>query len=215
MNKGRAEQMRSLRLFSVFTLMLVLAIAIRIAAQAPAGQAGGARAGGPPPAPFTMTMSFPDGAQLPQKNSGLGAMLSPEINWINVPKGTVSFVLSMDDNDFSRNKTTEGMLHWFVWNIPGTATGLPEGVPMGALANGASQISASGQMYRAPVGPGRVHHYVFWLLALDTKIDVQPGEPFETRAAVLKAAQGHVIGRSTWMTLFGPNDAQPAPVPAR
>src|SRR5579862_9322360 len=140
--------MRSLRLFPVLALVLVLAI--RIAAQAPAGQAGGARAGGPAAAPFTMTMGFPDGAQLPQKNSGLGAMLSPEINWTNVPKGTVSFVLSMDDNDFSRNKTTEGMLHWFVWNIPGTATGLPEGVPMGPLANGASQISASGQMYRAP-----------------------------------------------------------------
>lgn len=215
--------MRFLRLFPGLTLMLVLAI--RIAAQAPAGQAGGApaaapggQAGGARAAaapPFTMTMGFPDGAQLPQKNSGLGAMMSPEINWTNVPKGTVSFILSMDDNDFSRNKTTEGMLHWFVWNIPGTATGLPEGLPMGPLSNGGSQISASGQVYRAPVGPGRVHHYVFWLLALDTKVDVQPGDPFDTRAAVLKAAQGHVIGRSTWMTLFGPNDAQPAPVPAR
>ncbi len=203
--------MRSLRLFPVLALMLVLAV--RIAAQAPGGQAGGARAAGAAAAPFTMTMSFPDGAQLPLKNSALGAMMSPEVNWTNVPKGTVSFVLSMDDNDFSRNKTTEGMLHWFVWNIPGTATGLPEGLPMGQLPNGGYQISASGQMYRAPAGPGRQHHYIFWLLALDTKVDVQPGsDPFDTRAAVMKALQGHVVGRSTWVTVFGPNDVQVAPI---
>jgi len=197
--------------------MVMLVLAIRIAAQAPAGQAGGggARAGRPAAAPFTMTMDFADGAQLPQKNSALGAMLSPAINWTNVPKGTMSFVLSMDDNDFSRNKTTEGMLHWFVWNIPGTATGLPEGLPMGPLPGGGSQISASGQIYRAPAGPGRLHHYVFWLLALDTTVDVQPGDPFDTRAAVMKALQGHVLSRSTWVTVFGPNDAQPAPVPAK
>jgi hypothetical protein len=159
--------MRSLRLFTVLVIMLVLDV--KITAQAPAGQAGGAR--GPAAPPFTMTMSFPDGAQLPLKNSALGAMLSPEVNWTNVPKGTVSFVLSMDDNDFSRNHTTEGMLHWFVWNIPGTATGLPEGVPMGQLSNGAYQISASGQMYRAPAGPeprlaraaSTITFFGFWL----------------------------------------------------
>jgi len=163
-----------------------------------------------------MTMGFPDGGQLPQKNSGLGAMMSPEINWTNVPAGTMSFVLHMNDSDFSRNKTTEGMLHWLVWNIPGTATGLPEGVPMGQLQNGAYQMSASGQTYRAPVGPGRKHHYIFELLALDTKLDVMPtAEPFETRAAVLKAVQGHILSRSTWVTVFGPNDAPVAPVPAR
>ncbi len=204
--------MRSVRLFTVLTAML--AVAVGIAAQAPPGQGGGG-ARGPAAPPFTMTMGFPDGAQLPQKNSALGAMLSPEINWINAPKAAVSFVLSMDDNDFSRNKTTEGMLHWFVWNIPGTATGLPEGVPMGQLSNGAYQISASGQMYRAPAGPGRQHHYVFWLLALDTKIDVMPGDPFDTRAAVMKALQGHIVGRSTYVTVFGPNDVQVAPVPAK
>ena len=201
--------MRFLRLFPVLTLMLVLAV--RIAAQAPAGQAGGARSAGPAALPFTMTMSFPDGAQLPLKNSALGAMMSPEVNWTNVPKGTMSFVLSMDDNDFSRNKTTEGMLHWFVWNIPGTATGLPEGVPMGQLQNGAYQISASGQTYRAPAGPGRQHHYVFWLLALDTTVDVQPGtDPFDTRAAVMKAAYSESIGMRPGTVAHASSPPEPA-----
>jgi hypothetical protein len=35
----------------------------------------------------------------------------------------------------------EGMLHWLVWNIPASATGLPEGVPMGQLQNGAYRFT--------------------------------------------------------------------------
>jgi Raf kinase inhibitor-like YbhB/YbcL family protein len=125
----------------------------------------------------------------------------------------MSFVLSMNDIDFSRNKTMEGMLHWLVWNIPADATGLPEGVPMGQLQNGAYQISASGQMYRAPVGPGRKHHYIFELMALDTKLDVQPGsDPFDTRAKVFAGSQGHILGKIAWVTTFGPNDATPGPI---
>jgi hypothetical protein len=38
----------------------------------------------------------------------------------------------MRDPDVARNRGTEDQVHWLVWNIPGTATGLPEGVPKGA-----------------------------------------------------------------------------------
>ena len=209
--------MRFVRLLPIF--LLALTSAIVVGAQAPAaggGQGGAPRAGGGGGPQFNMMMEFPDGAELPQKNSGLGMMLSPKIDWVNPPKGTVSFVLSMNDIDFSRNKTMEGMLHWLVWNIPASATGLPEGLPMGPLANGGYQISASGQMYRAPVGPGRKHHYIFELMALDTMLDVKPSDmPFETRAAVFKGSEGHIVGKIAWVTTFGPNNVQPAPVPAR
>ena len=43
----------------------------------------------------------------------------------------VSFVLHMLDPDVARNKTTDTQVHWLVWNIPATATGLPENVPKG------------------------------------------------------------------------------------
>jgi Raf kinase inhibitor-like YbhB/YbcL family protein len=208
--------MRFLRLLP--GLLVVFLAAITVTAQGPTGQAGDgaggrARAAGRPI--FDMTMGFPDGGLLLRENSGLGAMMSPEINWTNPPAGTMSFVLSMNDIDFSRNHTMEGMIHWLVWNIPASATGLPEGVPMGQLANGAYQISASGQMYRAPVGAGRKPRYIFELLALDTKLDVQPDQPFETRAKVFAAAQGHIVQKIAYVATFGPNDAQPGPIPAR
>ena len=124
------------------------------------------------------------------------------LSWTNVPAGTVGFLLHMHDMEASRNRTTDDQLHWLVWNIPGTATGLPEGVPTGAqLPNGAYQISASGAVYRGPGAPatGPRHHYTFELFALDTKVDVQPGtDPFETRTNILKAIQGHILGRLYW-----------------
>ena len=116
-----------------------------------------------------------------------GEGTSPAMTWANTPAGTQSFVLNMHDMDVVRNKTSDDQAHWVVWNIPATATGLPEGVPKGAqLADGSYQISATGQMYRGPGAPanGPPHHYMFEIYALDTKLDVQPiSDAFETRGA--------------------------------
>jgi Raf kinase inhibitor-like YbhB/YbcL family protein len=112
----------------------------------------------------------------------------------------------MHDLESSHNHTTDDQIHWLVWNIPGTATGLPEGIPKGdQLQDGAYQISASGPVYRGPGAPanGPRHHYTFELLALDTKIDVQPEtDPFETRTAVMEAMQGHILSKAIYMGFF-------------
>jgi hypothetical protein len=168
------------------------------------------------PPPMTMTVAgFSDGGQIPVKFSQAapgvapGEGLSPAITWTNVPAGTQSFVLNMHDMEVARNKTTDDQAHWVVWNIPATATGLPEGVPKGAkLADGSYQISATGQMYRGPGAPanGPPHHYMFEVYALDTKLDVQPATgdnaAFETRANVMKAMQGHILGKAVYGGLF-------------
>ena len=84
--------------------------------------------------------------------------------------------------------------------------GLPEGVPRSAdLPDGSHQTSASGPMYRGPGAPanGPMHHYTFEIYALDTKLDVPVGaDAFETRAAVMKAMQGHIVGKAVYMGLF-------------
>jgi Raf kinase inhibitor-like YbhB/YbcL family protein len=168
------------------------------------------------PPPMTMTVAgFADGGQIPVKYSQAapgvapGEGLSPAIAWTNVPAGTQSFVLNMHDMDVARNKTSDDQAHWVVWSIPATATGLPEGVPKGArLADGSYQISATGQMYRGPGAPanGPPHHYMFEVFALDSKLDVQPAPgdnaAFETRANVMKAMQGHILGKAVYGGLF-------------
>ena len=176
-----------------------------------AQQRGGG--GSPAPPPMTMTVAgFSDGGQIPVKYTqaapgvATGEGLSPAITWTNTPPGTQSFVLNMHDMEVVRNKTTDDQAHWVVWNIPASATGLPEGVPKGSqLADGSYQISATGTMYRGPGAPanGPPHHYMFEIYALDTKLDVQAtADAFETRTNVMKAMQGHILGKAVYGGLF-------------
>jgi Raf kinase inhibitor-like YbhB/YbcL family protein len=193
----------------------VISAAVSIAVATMAAQERGAQRGGAQPAarPMTMTVTgFQDGGQIPVKFSQAaegaapGEGTSPAISWSNVPAGTQSFVLHMHDLDVARNKTTDDQAHWVVWNIPANSTGLPEGVPKGSqLADGSYQVSATGPVYRGPGAPatGPMHHYMFEVYAIDTKLDVQPAaDAFETRANVLKAIQGHVLGKAVYGGLF-------------
>src|ERR1700740_3123160 len=119
-----------MRLFLVITSLV--SVAFLLSAQAP-GRGGQPKGGAAPPA-MTMTIpGFPDGGQVPVKFSqaapgvAAGEGTSPAIQWANAPAGTQSFVLHMHDMDLARNKTTDDQVHWVVWNIPASATGLPEG----------------------------------------------------------------------------------------
>jgi len=171
------------------------------------------RGAAPAPPPMMLTIAgFADGTDIPVNftqaapGAAPGEGTSPAISWANVPAGTQSFVLNMHDMDVARNKTTDDQAHWVVWNLPGTATGLPEGVPKGAkLASGAYQISATGQVYRGPGAPanGPRHHYMFELYALDAPLAVEPSaDAFDTRANVFKAMQGHVLAKAVYGGLF-------------
>jgi len=171
--------------------------------------------GGRGPAAPAMTLTipaFPDGGQIPVKFTAAapgvapGEGTSPAMSWDNVPSGTQSLLLNMHDENLARNKTSEDQAHWVLWNIPASATGLPEGVPKGSqLPDGSYQISATGPMYRGPGAPanGPPHHYMFELYALDTKLDVKPtADAFETRANVMKAIQGHILAKAVYEGLF-------------
>lgn len=158
------------------------------------------------------TSAWPDGGQIPAKYTQAGAQVSPELRWTNVPAGTRSFVVNMLDPDVSVQHGTETQPHWIVWSIPATATGLPEGVKPGAeLPDGAHQISASGPQYRGPGAPagGPLHHYTIEVYALDVPLEVTPSSAtppvaaaLETRASVMKAMQGHVLGKAVYVGLF-------------
>lgn len=189
-----------------FVRMTFLALA-GLCVSAVAGAQIPAPAAAPPRPAMTLTSAaFPDGDPIPVKYTQAGEQISPKLDWTNTPPGTQSFLLHMHDPDVARNKTTDTQVHWLVWNIPATATGLPEGVPKGAdLPDGSHQTSASGPVYRGPGAPatGPPHHYTFEIYALDTKLDITPGaDAFETRAAVIKAVQGHILGKAVYVGLF-------------
>ena len=194
--------MRSVGLAFVLLFGLVMNIPLPAQQAAPAAPAAPAT-----PGLAISTIAWPDGYDIPLKyTQAVPNTVSPALTWTNVPAGSRSFVLHFHDPDVSINKTTNTQVHWLVWGIPGTATGLAEGLPQGPqLPDGSRQVSASGQVYRGPGAraAGPKHHYTFELYALDTMLDVPHGaNEQDTRAAVIAAMNGHVLGKAVYVGLF-------------
>jgi Raf kinase inhibitor-like YbhB/YbcL family protein len=151
------------------------------------------------------TPAFADGAEIPAKYTQSDPnAVSPKLEWTNVPMGTVTFALIFHDPDVALQRKTDDVLHWMTFNIPGSARELPEGVPATAkMADGTIQAKnlRGGVGYMGPGAPpqGPHHHYTFELFALDTKLDL--GED-ATRADVLKAIDGHILGKGVLVGRF-------------
>ncbi len=167
------------------------------------------RGRGPAVPPLLMTTTaFEDGGVIPNKYTQASDMpVSPALSWSQVPPGTQSFVLLLHDPEPVLNRGSKmDITHWLVWNIPGTATGLPEGFAAGEQGDGTRQVSLRSNAYMGPgAGPGPYHHYTFELYALDTKLDVPQGTPqqaAQTRTAVLDAMDGHVLGKAVLVGRF-------------
>ena len=167
---------------------------------------GQEKKGPPPPALALTSPAFADGTDIPPKFTQAAGdkVISPELNWANVPAGAQSLMLLMHDPDVARNRTTDDQTHWVIWNIPATAKGLPENVPpQPKLPDGTIQGKNAGDTvgYRGPGAPatGPRHHYTFELYALDTKLDLGPES---SRMDVLKALNGHVLAKAAYVGLF-------------
>jgi Raf kinase inhibitor-like YbhB/YbcL family protein len=168
--------------------------------------AQGAAPKAPPKPGLTITSTaFEDGGIIPAKYTQADSSpVSPKLEWTNVPAGTVTFALILHDPDVALQKKTDDVLHWMIFNIPGTAHELPEGVPANAqTADGAVQAKnlRGGVGFMGPGAPavGPYHHYTFELFALDTKLDLGPDA---TRADVLKAMDGHILGKGVLVGRF-------------
>ena len=179
-----------------------------VVAQAPRPAPQGPPQTRPRPAQvMTMSGPWPDGGPVPIKFTQAGGEVSPALTWSQVPDGVTHLVLVVHDLDTLVGGTQDDLLHWLVWNIPGTATGLPEGVPQGPVrADGSRQISATGPDYRGPGAPasGPPHHYLFELYALDAPVNVAATgmSPAETRSAVMAAMAGHIRGKAVYTGSF-------------
>lgn len=212
--------MRNDRMHSLNRCLTVAAIAVALiapaATQTPppaaagAGQRGGGRGPATPPLIMTST-AWEDGGVIPDKYTQAApagtTAVSPDLKWSQVPAGTQSFVLLMHDPEPVLNKGSKmDITHWLIWNIPGTSTGLPEGVAQGELPDGSRQVSLRSNAYMGPgAPPGPYHHYTFELYALDIKLDVPQGTPQEaaaTRTAIVNAMDGHVLGKAVLVARF-------------
>jgi Raf kinase inhibitor-like YbhB/YbcL family protein len=185
-------------------MMRVFQTMVFCAAMVTGGMALAQTPAAPPPTPMTLTSSaFPDGGIIPDKYTQASTTpVSPALNWDNAPAGTMSFALIMHDPDAAPNKGSADVLHWMAFNIPAATRSLPENVPTTAqLADGTVQPNnlRGNPGFMGPGARGVYHNYTLELYALDTKLSLTAAA---TRAEVLAAMDGHVIGKASHVGRF-------------
>ena len=108
--------------------------------------------------------AFTDGGDIPSQYTCDGAGQSPPLSWSDVPSGTASLALRVQDID-----TPTQFVHWLIYDIPPSTTSLAPGeVPSGAkqATNSFNKVG-----YGGPCPPaGSKHRYVFTMLALGTQL---------------------------------------------
>ena len=146
-----------------------------------------------------LSTAFKDEEEIPRKYICDGEDLSPPLKWSGAPPETKSYVLIVYDPDAPKGI----FYHWLLYNIPPDLTSLPEGVPKGGETpyglQGINDFGALG--YGGPCPPpGSTHHYVFILLALDTKLGIKAGATIND---LLKALDGHVLAYAKLVGTYG------------
>lgn len=132
---------------------------------------------------------------IPAKYTCDGENINPPLQWSEVPEGTVSLVLIMDDPDVPRSIKPDGIWdHWLIWNIPPETTEIREGEePVGVLGK-----NTGGNFgYQGPCPPDREHRYFFKLYALDKTLDLV--RETTTKKDLEAAMRGHILAQTELM----------------
>lgn len=141
--------------------------------------------------------AFQHNGTIPARYTGDGAELSPALEWQGVPEAAQSLALVVDDPDApDPDQPRERQVHWLVYNLPAEDGGLPEGVTVASLPEGASEGLNDGYSvgYMAPLPVVGEHRYFFRLYALAAPL-TETGAPFE-RGALERAMSGLVLAHT-------------------
>ena len=137
--------------------------------------------------------AFQDSSTIPARHTQFDADISPPLAWSDVPDGTVSFALIVEDPDVPAAAGVAVWIHWVAFNIPPTCREIPEAWTV----EGASGIGTRGKsVYSGPKPPDREHRYFFRLYALNAMLSLAPGA---TRDELVEAMGGHVLAEAVLM----------------
>lgn len=146
--------------------------------------------------PRLTSSAFPEGGEIPSLHTCEGADASPPLTWSELPDGTRSVALIVEDPDAPDPKAPRRVwIHWVVYDLPPTppflaAAASPSALPAGAR-EGVNDWKTIG--YRGPCPPVGRHRYVHTLYALDTRLD---GVDHPSKQALERAMAGHILGQA-------------------
>lgn len=139
--------------------------------------------------------AFAAGEKIPSKYTCDGENINPELVISNIPEGTKSFSLIVDDPDASST-----WLHWILWNISVDNSVIKENsVPEGAV-EGITDFGRTG--WGGPCPPSGTHRYFFKVYALDKVLDLDEGASLNKLKDVMI---GHVIESGELVGLYSRN----------
>jgi Raf kinase inhibitor-like YbhB/YbcL family protein len=139
---------------------------------------------------------FSEGEPIPIAFTAEGEDKAPPLQWGEVPAGTRSLALLVEDPDAPDPKHPQRIwCHWVLYNIPPGTRGLPEGATADTLPRGTREGLNDWQRvgYGGPCPPVGRHRYIHRLLALDI---VLPDMGHITRAQLLEAIKGHIVAEA-------------------
>jgi Raf kinase inhibitor-like YbhB/YbcL family protein len=140
--------------------------------------------------------AFENNGPIPSRNTCDDADVSVPLAWDDVPNGTKSFVLIVDDPDAPDPAAPKMVyVHWVIYDLPAATRSLPEGTTDKSLPAGARQAlnDFSKHDYGGPCPPIGRHRYFHKLYALDTSLG---DRGLVSKQKVLAAMQGHVLAEA-------------------
>ncbi len=137
--------------------------------------------------------AFENNQFIPAKYSCDGQDISPSLSINDVPKGTQSLVIIVDDPDSPSGTFT----HWLIWNISPQTAEMTEGNIPSEAAQGKNDFGKVG--FGGPCPSSGTHHYQFKLYALDTMLDLASSV---TKSDIEKAMQGHILEQALLVGLY-------------
>ena len=137
--------------------------------------------------------AFPHNGMIPPEHTCDGGDASPPLSIRDVPEGTRSLALIVDDPD----APVKTWVHWVVWNIRADTAEIPAAtVPPGAR-QGRNDFGK--QAYGGPCPPSGTHRYFFKLYALDGVLPLEAGA---AKGQLEEAMKGHLLGKAELIGLY-------------
>lgn len=157
---------------------------------------------------MALTLSSPvfeTGDKIPSKYTCEGEDISPPLEISDVPDGTKSLALILDDPDAPDPAAPKRVwVHWVVYDLPPATISLAENAGAGALPKDAvAGVNDKGQTtYHGPCPPIGRHRYFHKLYALDTMLP----DKAMTKAELEAAMKGHVLGQAELLGTYQKGD---------
>ncbi len=131
--------------------------------------------------------AFENGGTIPKKYGYKNGNLSIPLKISEIPEGTKSLALIMDDPD-AMGAVGKVWVHWVLWNISPNTKEIPENSIPENSVEGKTDFGEIG--YGGPAPPDKEHTYIFKLYALDILLNLKQGS---TKVEIEESMKKHIL----------------------